>query len=62
MSTYESDLAALAANTYIEGRTPANRAPLPLGATRLDHFSDPTTGFEASVYDYDGMHRPWTAQ
>src|SRR5882757_214048 len=54
MSTFVSDLAALAAHTYFEGRSAQNRAPLPTGATLLDHYSDRKTGFEASVYSYAG--------
>ncbi|MBS0419786.1 MAG: DUF2974 domain-containing protein [Proteobacteria bacterium] len=54
MSTYVSDLAALAAHTYFEGRSAQNRAPLPTGATVLDHYSDRKTGFEATVYSYAG--------
>jgi len=54
MSTFVSDLAALAAHTYFVGRSAENRASLPVGATLLDHYSDPMTGFEASVYSYAG--------
>ena len=54
MSTFEAALAALSANTYVVGRSQPNLAPLPTGATRLDHYSDPNTGFETSVYAYGG--------
>ena len=54
MDVVNSDLAALSANSYRVGRNPANIAALPPGATELGYFSDPTTGFEAAVYDYAG--------
>ncbi|MGQ0595642.1 calcium-binding protein [Aquabacterium sp.] len=61
MNDFEIGCAVLSAAVYQSGRDASNRIDLPPGASSLTlpgyslgHISDPISGFEASVYSYQG--------
>ena len=63
MSEFEIGCAILSAAVYITGRDDKNIIAPPSGATKVEllglpdgHFSDPTTGFEANLYQYQGKY------
>lgn len=63
MDAFELGCAALSSAIYIAGRNKANQTPIPPGATQISlpglpdgHTADPTTGFEAGLYQYQDQY------